>query len=193
MKIHTLFSSPLRNLTYLIFNEKTREAIVIDPTEAKKVLEIIEKHGLKLKFIINTHSHFDHIAGNEELKKKTGAKIVAHENSLINSDLKVKDNDVLKIGNLKIKVIHTPGHTNDSICLLIDKKLFTGDTIFVKSYGRTDLPTGNFNELINSVEKLKKLDDDIKIYPGHDYGDKKVSTIKEEKIYNPIFRYGTKE
>ncbi|MEM5831159.1 MAG: MBL fold metallo-hydrolase, partial [Candidatus Aenigmatarchaeota archaeon] len=68
-----------------------------------------------------------------------------------------------------------------------------GDTIFVKSYGRTDLPTGNFNELINSVEKLKKLDDDIKIYPGHDYGDKKVSTIKEEKIYNPIFRYGTKE
>ncbi|MCS7123012.1 MAG: hydroxyacylglutathione hydrolase family protein [Candidatus Aenigmarchaeota archaeon] len=193
MKLYRLLIGRLKNFTYIIADEKTKEAFVIDPTDSKKVLDVIEKEKLILKLIINTHSHFDHIKGNEELVKVAKAKIVAHENSKINCDIKVKDGDILKVGNIEIKIIHTPGHTNDSICLLIDDMLFTGDTIFVKSFGRTDLPTGSFNDLLNSIKKLEKLDDNIKIFPGHDYGDKDFSTLREEKTFNPIFNYGSKK
>jgi hydroxyacylglutathione hydrolase len=164
-------------------DEKTRLAAVIDPVDVDRILKIAEQKKLKIKYIVNTHSHFDHIAGNEELKAKTGAKIVAHENSKIEKDITVKDGDVIILGKLKIKVIHTPGHTQDSICLLVNKNLFTGDTLFVGgSYGRTDLPGGNFEQLVNSLQKLMKLDEKVIVYPGHHYGKKKFSTIREEKV-----------
>jgi hydroxyacylglutathione hydrolase len=190
--IEQILSGELDNFTYIIADEKTKLAAVIDPVDVNKILEIAERKKLKIKYIINTHSHFDHIAGNEELKAKTGAKVVAHENSRIKKDIAVKDGDVIILGKLKIKVIHTPGHTQDSICLLVDKNLFTGDTLFIGGiYGRTDLPGGNFEQLMNSLRKLMKLDENITIYPGHHYGEKRSSTIGKEKV-NLIAKLKTK-
>lgn len=181
MIVEQLLCGELDNFTYIIADEESEVAVVVDPVDAYKILEIVEKKKLKIKYIINTHSHFDHIAGNEELKRKTGARIVMHKNSKLKKDVEVKDGDIIAANNLKIKIIHTPGHTKDSICLLVDNKLFTGDTLFVGSYGRTDLPGGNYKKLINSLKRLMKLDEKTIVYPGHHYGYKKFSTLKEEK------------
>lgn len=181
MIVEQLLCGELDNFTYIVGDEKNGVAVVIDPVDVNKVLEVVEKRKLKIKYIINTHSHFDHIAGNKELKRKTNAKVVMHRNSNLEKDIEVKDGDVVKVGNLKIRVIHTPGHTQDSICLLVNDKLFTGDTLFVGSYGRTDLEGGSYKQLINSLKKLMQLDEKIKVYPGHHYGKEKFSTIGKEK------------
>jgi hydroxyacylglutathione hydrolase len=182
------------NFTYLIGDEDSGLAAVIDPADdADKILKEAEKHNLKIAYIINTHAHFDHIKANEELASKTRAKIIMHEKAKAKKDISVKDNDIIEIGKLKIRVIHTPGHTPESICLLIDKKLLTGDTLFVGGCGRTDLPGGNPEELYYSLLKLMELDDNTEIYPGHDYGEKPYSTIGYEKSYNYALSFRTKE
>jgi len=182
------------NFTYLIGDEDSGLAAVIDPADdADKILKEAEKHNLKIAYIINTHAHFDHIKANEELTSKTRAKIIMHEKAKAKKDISVKDNDIIEIGKLKIRVIHTPGHTPESICLLIDKKLLTGDTLFVGGCGRTDLPGGNPEELYYSLLKLMELDDNTEIYPGHDYGEKPYSTIGYEKSYNYALSFRTKE
>ncbi|MEM3437848.1 MAG: MBL fold metallo-hydrolase [Nitrososphaerales archaeon] len=184
----------MKNFTYLIGDEDSCLAAVIDPAnDTDRILREAEKRNLKIAYIINTHAHFDHIMANEDLALKTKAKIIMHEKSKAKKDLSVKDGDVIEIGKLKIRVIHTPGHAPESICLLIDKKLLTGDTLFVGSCGRTDLPGGNPEELYYSLLKLMNLDDDVEIYPGHDYGEKPYSTIGYEKIYNYALNFKTKK
>jgi glyoxylase-like metal-dependent hydrolase (beta-lactamase superfamily II) len=117
--------------------------------------------GLNIKYIINTHSHRDHIADNQRIKSEFNVKIVAHKIANVNKDVEVVDNDVLNIGNVIIQIIHTPGHTPDSICLLVDKKLLTGDTLFVGECGRTDISGGSAKEMYNSLfSKLMMLPDD---------------------------------
>ena len=175
------------NFSYIIADDTTREAAVVDSSyNAGEINRIIKAENLKLKYIIDTHGHSDHTAGNQELCSIFSAKIVAHKLSRINPDIKVDDGDIIKIGTIPLKVIHTPGHTPDSICLLVDnRKLLTGDTLFVGECGRTDMPGGNSRNMYNSLfHKLLKLNDDVEVYPGHDYGLKPSSTIGEERRSN---------
>jgi hydroxyacylglutathione hydrolase len=175
------------NFSYIIADDTTREAAVVDSSyTAGEITRIIKAENLKLKYIINTHDHSDHTAGNQELRSISTAKIVTHTLSRINPDIKVNDGDTLNIGTIPLKVIHTPGHTPDGICLLVNnQKLLTGDTLFIGECGRTDMPGGNSKNMYNSLfHKILKLNDNIEVYPGHDYGSKPSSTIGEERRSN---------
>jgi hydroxyacylglutathione hydrolase len=174
------------NFTYIIADEETREAAVIDSSyNADEIIRTIKTQKLQLKYIINTHGHSDHTVGNTELQSIFGAKIVAYKQSKMHPDLSVDENEILNVGKISVKIIYTPGHTYDSICLLVDgKKLFTGDTLFVGECGRTDFPGGNTKNMYESLNRLQKLSDSIEVYPGHDYGLKPWSTIGEEKKSN---------
>jgi glyoxylase-like metal-dependent hydrolase (beta-lactamase superfamily II) len=178
-----------------VADEFRKEAAVIDPSfNADVIAAIVKEHGFKIKYVINTHDHMDHTASNEELTSVFGAKLVAHRLSHVKKDLSVEDADIIKLGAISIKIIHTPGHTRDCICLLIDGKLLTGDTLFVGECGRTDLPGGSSESLYDTLfQKLMKLDDDVEVYPGHDYGTRPHSTIGIEKRTNYVLQNRTRE
>ena len=174
------------NFSYIIADDATKEAAVVDPSfNADAIIAAAKDQNLKVKYVIDTHHHGDHTAGNEEVRSAFAAKVVAHQLSHVRKDLDVKDGDILRLGKILIRIIHTPGHTPDGICLLADGKLLTGDTLFVGECGRTDLPDGNSESMYNSLfQKLVKLDEDIEVYPGHDYGPKPHSTIGRERKTN---------
>ncbi len=175
------------NFSYIIADEETKQAAVVDSSfNADEIMKIIKTQKLRLEYVINTHGHSDHTVGNSELASIFGSKIVAHKQSKISHDLSVDDGDTIYIGKISVKIIYSPGHTTDSICLLVDnQKLLTGDTLFVGECGRTDFPGGNSKSMYESLfGKLTKLDDAVEIYPGHDYGVKPSSTIGEEKKSN---------
>lgn len=181
------------NFSYVLADEATKEAAVVDPSfNADAIMKIVRDQNLKAKYIINTHDHPDHTLGNDEIRSAFGAKIVAHQLSGIRKDVSVVDGDVIKLGKTVVKVIHTPGHSPDSICLLVDGKLLTGDTLFVGECGRTDLLGGNPESLYNSFfGKLMKLDDGVEVYPGHDYGPDPRSTIGVERKTNYVLEKRT--
>jgi glyoxylase-like metal-dependent hydrolase (beta-lactamase superfamily II) len=174
------------NFSYIIADETTSQAVVIDPSfNSDKIASVVRERGLQVKYIVNTHQHADHVAGNEEIKSAFNAKIVAHKSARTRKDVAVVGGQILNFGKFTAKVIHTPGHSPDGICLLIGNKLFTGDTLFVGECGRTDLSGGSASDMYDSLFcKLMKLDDNIEVYPGHDYGLKPHSTIGEEKRTN---------
>jgi len=174
------------NFSYLMGDENSGEAMVIDaPSPVGSVLAAVMKHKLRVKYIVNTHGHRDHTSGNAELAKATGAKIAAHTSAGHRKDISLKDQDTLTIGSIPIIVLHTPGHSPDSICLEFDKKILTGDTLFVGECGRTDISGGNTTQLYDSLfNKIARLEDDYEVYPGHDYGKKPSSTIGLEKKTN---------
>ncbi len=176
------------NFSYIVADEETCEAVVIDPSfNGDEIVQLATKNGLQVRYVINTHNHSDHAMDNSKVKLRFGSKIVAHKLSKVKKDIEVVDGDIIKVGKVDIKVIHTPGHTPDSICLLLDGKLVTGDTLFVGECGRTDLPGGSSVEMYNSLfGKLMKLDNNIEVYPGHDYGSRPHSTIGEEKRTNHV-------
>ena len=151
------------NFSYIIADENTKEAAVVDSSfNSSEIIKTLKDKKFTLKYIINTHGHSDHTAGNTELGSIFGAKLVAYKLSKLTCDVAVEDGDVLTVGEVSIKVIHTPGHTLDSVCLLVDnKKLLTGDTLFVGECGRTDLPGGNsksmYDSLFNKLSKTKRF------------------------------------
>lgn len=174
------------NFSYIIAEEQSGIACVIDPSfNNQYIIEETEKNKLTINYIINTHGHRDHTAGNRELKMRDDAKIVTHKVSSVDKDITVIDEDILRLDGLVLKVIHTPGHSPDSICLLVKNILLTGDTLFVGECGRTDLSGGSATEMYNSLfNKLMRLNDAIELYPGHDYGSSPNSTIGIEKSTN---------
>lgn len=181
---------PMQNFSYLIGDSK--EAAVVDPGwEIDKILIIAKKHDLNVKYILVTHSHYDHIDKVKEMADATDATVYVHKedadeikNRGVDKIKTIKENDEITIGKMKIKVLHTPGHSPGSVCYLVDNKLITGDTLFVENIGRTDLPGGDPRVIAESLKRLKKLDENIEVYPGHDYGSVPHSSIAHEKKYN---------
>jgi hydroxyacylglutathione hydrolase len=180
----------MENFAYLIGDENTGHAAVVDPAwDIEKILKVAQKDNLRIIYVINTHNHPDHTSGNDELVKATGAKIVAHEASRNRKDISAKDGEILRLGSLELKLIHTPGHSPDHMCVLVNGKLMTGDALFVGECGRTDLPGGNSEQMYDSLfNKLMNLADDVEVYPGHNYGPKTHSTIGYEKAHNYVLK-----
>ncbi|SHO46857.1 MBL fold metallo-hydrolase [Desulfopila aestuarii] len=192
---------------YIVSCPETKKAAVVDPGgDVRRILAAVEQSGLEVEYIIATHGHPDHVCGNRELQEATGAKIIMHQAdadffgrtevakyfSMLGleasppADIKVEDNDLIKIGNEELQVIHTPGHTPGGVCLLNGMHLITGDTLFAGGLGRTDFPGGSQKELIASIHnRLLVLPDDTVVWPGHGYGGNR-STIGEEKRTNPF-------
>lgn len=186
-----LLVGQMANFTYVIADEESEQAAVIDPSwDLDKVFGTLKRNGWKTKYVINTHTHFDHVLGNEQVAEVTGAKIIQHENSKLTKDISVINDDKIEIGNIKLRVLHTPGHSEDSMCLLLDEQIiFTGDTLFVGNCGRTDLPGSDPAKMYHSLfDTLAKLDDNLTVYPGHDYGPTQTSTIGQEKKTNHVLR-----
>jgi hydroxyacylglutathione hydrolase len=190
---------------YLVADENTREGILIDPAgDYDRIFEVVERHRITIRWIVNTHGHFDHTSGNEYVMRKTGAQLLIHEadaaklGSLTNRLLSrvmggkgspkpvrfLNNGDVITVGSVTLKVIHTPGHSEGGICLYTEGHIFTGDTLFTEGTGRTDLPGGSTQKLIDSIRnKILTLPDDTIIWPGHHYGRFPRSTVKEQKRY----------
>ncbi len=206
MIIKKLAVGPLMANCFIVACEKTKEAVVIDPgDETDRILWSLAELGLTVKYIINTHGHFDHVGGNKEMKEATGADILINSLdapmlsqlsaaaasfglSTDNSpppDKALEDGDIISFGSITLKVIHTPGHSPGGIALYADGNLFVGDTLFAGSIGRSDLPGGDMHTLISSIKnKLFVLDDDVKVFPGHGPD----TTIGQEKRTNPFVR-----
>jgi hydroxyacylglutathione hydrolase len=197
----------LEVICYVVGCPTTGEGLLIDPAApSEAVARYIARHQLTIRWIVNTHGHADHTAGNDYWAQKTGAPTVIHELDwqffstpamqqaaraegfppLRHIDRQVRDGDQLTLGQAELKVIHTPGHSPGAICLYTPGHLFTGDTLFVDSAGRTDLPGASLEQLVASIqEKILPLPDNTVIWPGHDYGDTPTSTLAEQKINNP--------
>jgi glyoxylase-like metal-dependent hydrolase (beta-lactamase superfamily II) len=195
---------------YLVSCPETQQALVIDPAgDEDRIIKRINEKGLNLKYIVNTHGHGDHTHGNNIMKARTGAQIVMHpiDDEIFNStkgqemsrqwgftpsppaDVLVKDGDEIVVGEVSLKVIHTPGHSPGGICLYGEGNVFTGDTLFVGAIGRTDLPGASTSEFMQSIrEKLLTLPGETVVWPGHDYGPRPSSTIEIERKTNPWLR-----
>jgi glyoxylase-like metal-dependent hydrolase (beta-lactamase superfamily II) len=188
MIIKQLKLGVMDNFSYLVGCEQTRQALVVDPSaNVKRILSEAEKMKLSIVFIVNTHGHGDHTAGSAELKVLTGARIIIHAldaEALPEADIRWTDESELKVGALAFRVFHTPGHTPGGICLYAEENLFTGDTLFVGDSGRTDLPGGHRPTLAASIRRLMQLPDATIVWPGHDYGPTRSSTIAWEKRNN---------
>ena len=184
------------NFLYLIGDRRAKECAMVDPAwDVDAVLKDVEKDGMKVVAGILTHTHFDHANGVEALVKKTGCKIYVHENEAkyvtdVKSHLvETKEGSKLKIGDIEMVFLHTPGHTEGAQCILVGDKLVTGDTLFVGACGRCDLPGGNEKKMKQSLKRLADLDGSLMVYPGHAYGDEDSSTIGNERRTNPFMQF----
>ena len=174
-----------RNFGYLVACETSQLAALIDPSpEPLQCWDRVKKLKLRVEYVINTHSHADHSAGNSYFKEKYNAEIITHE-SISSGNILVKDGQTLSVGNLTLIFFHTPGHTEDSLCVKINQELVTGDTLFVGKVGGT-YSTSAARMEFESLKGLMKLEDDIRIWPGHHYGIRPSSTIGQERKSNPF-------
>ena len=178
----------MQNFVYLLADKRGGEALVVDSGwETEPIVRAAKEADVKVKFVVATHCHFDHVGTMKELADALGAKVVVHESSPTEHDLTVKGGDALKLGQHEVKVISTPGHTVDSICLYDGENLFTGDTLFIGNCGRTDLPGGSMREMFDSLHKIiLKLPPSTVVYPGHDYGDVPFRKLGDEALSNPV-------
>jgi len=189
MIFRQVFDNKSSTYTYLIASAKGREAVIIDPVfeNVESYINILNELELKLVKVIDTHIHADHVTGASKLKKATNCSTIMGEHTPADAvDIKLKDDEIIKIDQLEIKAMYTPGHTSDSYSFLMDNYLFSGDTLLINGTGRTDFQNGSSKDAYNSIfERLLKLPEDTILYPGHDYNGKKFSTIGNEKKFNP--------
>ena len=189
MFVRQLFDRDTWTYTYLVADPASKEAAIIDPVKEQfdRDAQLIEELGFNLKYVLETHVHADHITSSGKLRDRFGAKVVLQEASNANcADILAKDGDVLTLGDKEIKVMHTPGHTDADATFQIEGAVFTGDALFVRGCGRTDFQAGSTESLYSSIhDKIFSLPDETLIYPGHDYKGHTVSTVGEEKAYNP--------
>ena len=175
--------------TYIIASSEGREALIIDPVldNVEDYIKILNQLNLKLVKVIDTHIHADHVTGAGKLRDKTKCVTIMGEHTPTDAvELKVKDDEIIKLDKLNFRSIYTPGHTSDSFCFLMDKYLFSGDTLLINGTGRTDFQNGNSTDAYNSIfNRLLKLPEDTLLYPAHDYKGETVSTIGKEKRSNP--------
>ncbi len=194
--------------SYLVIDEDSGAAIIIDPAgDEERLARLISEQGVNLRYIVNTHGHADHTCGNEPLRKRLGTTVpvVMHEQDddffqqpenqafaramgfmpAPPADVRIRDDERMAFGNLSMRFIHTPGHTPGSCCILVKDHLFTGDTLFVGAVGRTDLPGASFPRLLESLKRIIALPGQTIICPGHDYGDRPLSTVERETQTNP--------
>ena len=184
-----VFDQKSSTYTYLIASAKGREALIIDPVleNVENYIKLLNELNLKLVKVIDTHIHADHVTGAGKLRDKTKCATIMGEHTPADAvEIKVKDEEIILLEQLKIKALHTPGHTSDSFSFLMDNYLFSGDTLLINGTGRTDFQNGSSTDAYNSIfNKLLKLPDETLLYPAHDYNGEKVSTIGKEKKYNP--------
>ena len=189
MLFHQLFDKSSSTYTYLIASAKGREALIIDPVleNIEQYIKLLNELDLKLVKVIDTHIHADHITAASKLKNKTNCTTIMGEHTPSDAvEIKVKDNEIIYVDKLEIKVIYTPGHTKDSYSFLMDDYLFSGDTLLINGTGRTDFQGGNSEDSYNSIfNRLLKLPEETLLYPAHDYNNQKVSSIGKEKKFNP--------
>lgn len=198
MLIETFTVGMLSTNCYIVSSKKTNEAIVVDPgidfpSEAEPIFNYIDEGKLKVKFIVNTHGHSDHVNGDRIMQKRYRVPICIHSldasflksmESDVSANVLLMDGDVLSFGTVSLKVLHTSGHTKGSICLVEDKVIFTGDTLFAGSIGRTDFPESSWVDMESSLKKLVGLPDRLLVYPGHG----EVSVLGVEKRGNPFLQ-----
>jgi len=189
---------PMENYVYLIGDKRRHECLVVDAAwDVRAILQAAESDGMKVIGGLLTHTHDDHCNAAGNLVAETGCKIYVHPKEagflkgVGNRIEKVNDGSIIPIGDFKIRVLHTPGHTPGAVCFLIEGCLLTGDTLFVGACGRCDLEGGDAHQMYASLQKLAKLDEDTIVLPGHDYGATATSTIGHEKRTNPYYQCGS--
>ena len=184
-----VFDTKSSTYTYIIASDKGREAVIIDPVieNVESYIKLLQELDLKLVKVIDTHIHADHVTGASKLKLATNCSTLMGEHTPADAvEIKVKDDEIIKIEQIEIKAMYTPGHTSDSYSFLMNNYLFSGDTLLINGTGRTDFQNGSSKDAYNSIfNKLLKLPDETLLYPAHDYKGEKVSTIGKEKKYNP--------
>jgi len=174
------------NFGYLIGDPKAKVAAVVDPSFDARILQkAAEENGFTIELILNTHHHPDHVFDNERLANESGGKVAAHKLSRVRKDIVLEDGAILHLGDLGIKVVHTPGHSPDSCCFIVSGRVFTGDCLFVGDCGRVDLPGSDVAQMYDSLfNRVRKMDDELVVCPGHHYGPTPTSTIGHEKRTN---------
>ena len=184
-----VFDQKSSTYTYIIDSAEGREALIIDPVleNVEDYIKLLTELNLKLVKVIDTHIHADHVTGAGKLRDKTQCVTIMGEHTPTDAvEIKVKDEEIIKLDQLKIKALYTPGHTSDSFSFLMDNYLFSGDTLLINGTGRTDFQNGNSKDAYNSLfNRLLKLPDETLVYPAHDYKGEKVSSIGKEKKFNP--------
>ena len=185
----------MQNFAYLVVDEESREAMAVDSGwETDPIVKMAADERMRVKYVCATHGHYDHVQSMGRLAKELGAVTVAFEGSEVNPKIRVSDADTLKLGGNDVVVMHTPGHTEDSVCYYDGSHLLTGDTLFVDAWGRTDLPGGSSAKLFSSLhEVIMVLPPTTMVYPGHDYGEVPFRTLGEESRKNPALRARTVE
>ena len=189
MIFRQVFDNKSSTYTYLIASAKGREAVIIDPVieNVESYIKLLQELDLKLVKVIDTHIHADHVTGASKLKQVTNCSTLMGEHTPADAvEIKVKDDEIIKIDQIEIKAMYTPGHTSDSYSFLMKNYLFSGDTLLINGTGRTDFQNGSSKDAYNSIfNRLLKLPEDTILYPGHDYNGKVSSTIGNEKKFNP--------
>ncbi len=191
--------------SYVVASEKNNCVLIDAPADADYILGMIDVYGLTLKKIFLTHGHFDHVGAVGELVERTGCEVYIHEYDLdkllhgdgllsrgfaegsfkrVENAATFSEDDILTLDELEFDVVHTPGHTSGSVCFITGSNMFSGDTLFARSVGRTDMPDGSYKKLMQSLEKIYDLAGDLTIYPGH----MEITTLETEKMYNPYLR-----
>jgi hydroxyacylglutathione hydrolase len=195
LKVFQIPVGPMQNFAYLVVDEETREAMAVDSGwETDPIVKLAADERMRVKYVCATHGHYDHVKTMGRLAEELGAVTVAFEGSQVNPKVRVSDADTLKLGGNDVVVMHTPGHTEDSVCYYDGSHLLTGDTLFVDAWGRTDLPGGSAAKLFSSLhDVIMVLPASTVVYPGHDYGEVPFRTLMEESRKNPALRARTVE